>query len=127
MKKSLVIAAAVVSLERMIREIRLANTIASASVFNAHPGHLILTTIDQNGDPATIEFYLSNDTLMIKEGVAMAASSTPASIRADNLVFRQINTSHSKAVRVELTLTDYRSHTPRSEKFYALAVLRGSY
>ncbi len=58
-----------IAMERMVREIRLADDVDSAiSVFDINPGHLILNTIDPNTELATtIEFFASTTALMMKE------------------------------------------------------------
>lgn len=115
-------------LERMTREIREASNVdLGLSALGAHPGRLVLNTTDDSGSPTTIDFYLSAGTLMVKEGSGVAASLTTARVNIDNLLFRQINTANSSAIKVELTLSSARGALVRTEKFYNTAVLRGSY
>lgn len=114
-------------LERLAREARQAASVDLASALGSHPGRLLLNTTDENGAATTVDFYLSDGTLMVKQGSALAASTTAARIRVDNLVFRQINTAESSAVKIEMTLSGSRGDISRTAKFYATAVLRGSY
>src|SRR3989338_4246287 len=60
-----------IAVERIVREIRLAESIATAeSVFNVHPGVLKLNTVISSDDDTSItrEFFISSSTLMMKEG-----------------------------------------------------------
>lgn len=78
------------ALERMVREIRLADTVnGAASVMDAHPGTLVLNTVVSPTDatPITRRFYLAGATLMMQEGSA-AAVPLSAGVRMTNLVFR---------------------------------------
>lgn len=118
---------ATLGLERLVREIRQAKSVDPLSTLGSHPGRLLLNTTDQTGAATTIDFYLLNDTLMVKEGAGQAASTTAKNVNADNLVFHQINAANSSAVKIEMILTAARGTITRAEKFYATAVLRGSY
>lgn len=122
-----IVSSASLGLERMVREIRQARSVDLSSILGVHPGRLLLNTIDGAGAPTTIDFYLSSGTLMVKQGTGAAASTTAARVNVDNLIFRQINTVKSAAIKVELTLSSARGQLSRTEKFYATAVLRGSY
>lgn len=114
-----------IAMERMIREIRAAQTVdATASVLNTHPGKLVLT-----GTSSTITFsLLGGEQLFLKKNTGSPASPTsqggPASLtssstRITNLVFTHLMASSSEAVRVRMTMNN--------KNFYGTAVLRGSY
>ncbi|MBI2100752.1 MAG: hypothetical protein HYT47_01930 [Candidatus Vogelbacteria bacterium] len=119
---------AALALERLTREIRQATSVdLGLSAFGPSPGRLVLKTTDETGAPTTIDFYFSAGTLMVKEGSAAAAALTAARVTVDNLVFRQINTVESAAIKAELTLSASRGTLTRTEKFYSTAGLRGSY
>ena len=115
------------ALERLIGEVRNAGGVNASSVLGTDPGRLVLDTTDGNGAATTMDFYLFNDVLMLKEGSNVAASTTSARVKVDNLVFRQINTAESSAVKVEMTLSASRGTVNKIAKFYTTAVLRGSY
>ncbi|MBI4136129.1 MAG: prepilin-type N-terminal cleavage/methylation domain-containing protein [Candidatus Vogelbacteria bacterium] len=121
------VSSAALGLERVGRETRQAASVDPASTLGSHPGRLLLNTTNESGAPKTVDFYLSAGALMIKDGAALAASTTSGLVTVDNLVFRQINTAESQAVKVELTLSASRGSLTRTEKFYDTAVLRGSY
>ncbi len=121
-----------IAMERMVREIRLADDVDSAiSVFDINPGHLILNTIDPNTELATtIEFFASTTALMIKEGSQSAIALTSENVELVNLVFREVATStdlKSKAVKIEMEIRSKRPNFPKAAKFYSTIVLRRSY
>ncbi len=122
-----IVSSASLGLERMVRETRQAKSLDPASILGNNPGRLLLNTTDDVGVATTRDFYLFLGTLMVKEGSGQAASTTAKNVTVDNLVFRQINTANSSAVKIEMTLTAKRGATARTEKFYSTAVLRGSY
>lgn len=121
--------AAEISMERMIREIRLANGVdAAGSFFNFHPGRLKLNTIDINGSPTTVEFYLSGSDFMIKEGNGIAENLTSSAIEVNGLVFNQILTSTtSMAIKIRLEIRGTKGNFQKTEYFYDTVVLRRSH
>lgn len=121
-------ASAVASMERIVREIRQANSIDVAnSIFNVNPGKLVLNTTDENGAVTTVEFSVSNGLLAIKQGGNTLGPLNLSSTTVDSLVFRQISTAVSDAVKVELVLTSSYLASSKTERFYSTAILRGSY
>lgn len=118
------------AMERMTREIRLADEINDVlSVFNGHPGQLFLNTINpQTGATTTIEFFLATTTLMVREAAASAQILTSSKALITNLVFRKItNSDISKAVKIELEMRSGEGAFQKTEKFYNTAILRRSY
>ncbi len=114
---------ATVAIDRLFKEIRQADEIdASNSIFATNPGYLAL---DQNQLNPT-SFYLTDGVLMMQDNSGSEVSLTDQAVTATNLIFHQINTTRSQAVRFELTLRDNQS-SPRYYNFYGTAVLRGSY
>jgi len=125
-----IIFAAETGLERMLREIRLANSIdMAATVFNSHPGQLTLSTTDLvSGASTTIKFYLSASTLMVREGLAAPQLLTSSTTKIANLIFRQVvGSSVSEAVKIELEMQSGEGILQKSEKFYGAAILKASY
>ncbi len=121
-----------VAMERITREIRLANDIDKTnSVFNVNPGRLSLLTINPDTQaPTTIDFFISGSALMIKEGGDSPSILTPANVVLANLIFREVATSTnfvSKAVKIEMEIRSSRGNYQKSVKFYDTTVLRGSY
>ena len=109
------------------REIQQANQVVDgSSTLNTHPGTLSLSSTDELGIPVSVIFSVSSDRLRLSYD-GENSYLTNADLRIDNLVFRKFTSSRGQAVKVELTLTDITSQTPRTEKFYSTAVLRNSY
>lgn len=104
------------AIERMIREIRAAESVdAAASVLGSHPGKLVLT-----GTSSTITFsLLGGEQLFLKKDVQPAASLTSSSTHITNLVFMRMVASSSEAIRIQMTMDN--------KKFYGTAVLRQIY
>lgn len=118
---------ATTALERMSREVRNAYDIdAGGSTFNANPGHLTLRTKDSGGVNTTVEFYVSNGQIGIREGGVDKGSLMAKSTTVTNLVFRQITTTNSKAIKIEMSLHDAHGLLTRDAVFYDTIVLRGS-
>ncbi len=119
-----------VSLERLVREIRLADSVdVSGSTFGVHPGVLKLNTIIGASDETstTREFYLTGNTLMMKEGSDDAVPFTE-NINITRLVFYHIDTATtSKAITIEMTAEDTVRKLTESRTFYTTSVLRRSY
>lgn len=116
------------ALERMLREARDASDITDAeSVFGSHPGELFLTTTTAAGAARTVEFYLLNGQLMLKEDGAVTGALTGTKTTVTNLIFRKITTARSKGVKIELTMTSGAGSALKTEIFYGTAVLRDSY
>src|ERR1041385_3348551 len=116
------------SLERIVRESRGATSIdTTQSTLGSSPGNLFLYSLDQNGATTTVQFYVSNSAIRIKEAGVDAGPLTASNVRVTNLVFRRIATSTSQAVKIEMTLESGTSTNYVSKNFYSTAVLRGSY
>lgn len=115
-----------VALERMTRSIREAKAVQSAaSVLDAHPGVLVLTSPDV---PAVTEqFSVSGGAISYQRGSEPAIALTPPGIEVTNLVFRATSTAASQAVRVELTLSASSGRATTTRRFSSTAVLRNSY
>ena len=118
-----------VALERIAREVRLADSIDGTSVFGTHPGYLKLNTVDRTtGMPTTIEFSLVGDQLMITEGVSAAVALTSPDLQVINIVFSDIpSLVDSEAVKIDFEIMGNLAGKTKTEKFYNTIVLRGSY
>jgi type II secretory pathway component PulJ len=118
---------ATTALERMSREVRNAYDIDTAgSTFNANPGHLTLRTKDAGGANTTVEFYVNGSQIGIKEGGVDKGSLMEKSTTVTNLIFRQITTANSKAIKIEMSLHDTHGVLSRDAVFYDTILLRGS-
>lgn len=119
---------ATTALERMSREVRNAYSVDTVnSTFNTSPGRLILQTKDDIGALTTVEFYIdANNQLNMKVGGIDQGSLMTKTVTVTNLVFRYLSNANSKAIKIEMTLTDNRSGISKTVKYYDTIVLRGS-
>jgi type II secretory pathway pseudopilin PulG len=119
---------ALISIERLVREVRLAHSIDLAqSVFNTSPGRLVLNTVDSVGMPLVLDFYVENNILKLKKDGALFGPLTRDNVDVTNLVFTNTSTTTSSSIKMEITLETSDSDVTKTEKFYSSTVLRGSY
>ena len=119
---------AVFALDRMVRDIRNSRNVdLSASALGVSPGVLTLNTTQATGTPETLQFYVSNDVLRLKQDSGDIGPLTIDGVTVRSLVFRHMNTGISQAVKIELTLGSGAGSFARSANFYATALLRDSY
>lgn len=108
------------AMERMTREIRLADSIDATSVFNATPGTLKLASIDAiTGNPQTMTFSLASGKVELQKSSGALQDLTSSSVSVSSLIFRQIVGSSSPAVKIEMTIN--------GTNFYDTALLRRAY
>lgn len=122
--------AAEISLERMSREIRLANDLdVSRSVLAVSPGKIYLNTVDfDSGSLKTVEFFRSGEALAMVQNGLTEEYITSSSTELLNLVFREIvSSTTSKAIKIEMELRARKGGFDKSEKFYTTAILKNSY
>jgi Tfp pilus assembly protein PilW len=117
-----------VALERMAREIRDASSVDTAqSTLGSSPGVLFLNTTDNDGNPTTVQFFTSGQSIRIKENGIDSGPLTDSSVRVTRLIFRHITTAQSHAVKIEMTVESGKDKSYRSKAFYTTVVMRGSY
>lgn len=110
----------ITSFERMTRDIKSAEDIIIAeSVFNTHPGKLILQS-----SATTTEFYLSNGILRVKEDGVDTGPLSQQESSIDSLIFKLLDNGTSKAVRIEMIMSITYKNITKTKKFYTTAVLR---
>ncbi len=115
------------SLERMVREIRHAESINTLqSSFGVSPGVLVLNGTDTNGNVRIIKFFVSGGRLTIEENGSPAGALTQTGTNITNLIFSHIITDNSEAIRIRLTIESGIGENYRIDNFYSTAVLRGS-
>ena len=116
---------AIVSLERISRELREAESVnENLSAFGAHPGILVLEKEGDSGNSVTTEFYLSNGRLMLRENGVEAGALTEAEARVTDLKFYYFSATTSAGVRTEITIESGTSTHYRVEKFYSTSITR---
>ena len=123
---------AISGLEEMTKEIRNAKSINYIqSVFSPSTnGVLSLNTIDSLGNNETVKFYLENQILMVDiSGVSTSTGGilTTKDVKVLSLIFTPINTTNSKAVKIEMVLSGSSGGFVKDDDFYSTVVLRGSY
>ena len=112
----------------MTREIRAARGInAAQSSLGVNPGRLTLLTKDSGGADTTVEFYVENGALKIKEGGVAMGALTSSSTEVTNFVVRSLSNPKSSAVKAELGLNATRGGISKSGNFYNTILLRGGY
>lgn len=118
-----------IAMERMAREVRNAKAIkAASSTFDVHPGRLVLFIDDiDTGASTTIDFFVSTSTLWAQVGTDSPEPLLAASTTVDNLVFREITSSTTKAVKTEMTISLTKGTTTRSANFYNTVLLRKTF
>lgn len=115
-------------LERMTRDIRDATSIDVVnSTLTTSPGILTLNTTDDSGATTTVQFFLSGTTLHVKEAGVDIGPLSASGVRITNIVFKQITTAQSQAVKIELTAESGAGKTYNASSFYSTIILRGSY
>jgi len=115
--------AALVSMDRIVREIRLSNSVDILnSTFGVNPGRLTLNT-----GITTVEFFVENDVLKMKEGGVLSGALIPSNIQIENLVFELITNGPVQAVKIDMSISDTRVSTTSTKNFNNTGLIRGSY
>ncbi len=115
-------------MERLTRDIKSARSIDLAnSTFNASPGRLTLETLNASGTPMTVEYFVSDNILFVRENGVLAGSLMSAGTRVDALIFRYITSGATLGVKTELHIYSSRGVVSDVDHFYNTSVLRGSY
>ena len=115
------------ALTRLEYEIRRAESLnLSGSVLNNHPGVLALNTKLADGSPATVSFFIQNDTLMITDTNGASYALLPLYASTTEFITRQITASSSNGAAIILKLHDLRQPELVAD-FMVSAVMRGSY
>ena len=116
--------AGVVSLERITRELRFANSVdTGASTLDSHPGILVLNTENTAGSDTTMTLSLSGGQLILTEGGGEAIPLTHGSVTVSNLVFTHVVGTETEAVRVEMTTEKVIRTATTSKQFRTFVVL----
>ncbi len=114
-----------IALERLAREVRNAKNVNVGSVLGVNPSTLVLDTTTEAGVDTTVNFSVTSGTLVFQQA-GVTASLTPSYLTVENFLVRQLITPVSKAVRVDLSVSD-----ERGEKLEILLhdtiILRDSY
>ncbi len=109
-------------MERMSREIRQSlaiNTITASS--------LKLNTKDGSGVSKTVEFVLSGSNVRLLDNNVFIGNLNTPNMVVTTLSFTQINSTVSKAIKIDLSVRSGNDNLNRIFNFYDTIVLRGSY
>jgi len=116
---------AALALERISREIRLAESVNTASsTLGVHPGRLILSGVDNEGDPRTVEFYFSQGKVMMRENGVSLGALTESKATATSLIFYRFASSTTEGIRTRITLESGTSTNFKVETFYSSTLIR---
>ncbi len=119
---------AVSSLERMVRDIRNADSVVLAeSVLGVHPGRLTVTRALPLGGNEKMEFYLNGTELRVRRDGVDEGVLTSGLTSVESLVFTEVSSAVSSGVRIELTLKGEKGSATVIKPFDLFTVLRGSY
>jgi len=116
---------AMVSFERMTREVRQADSIdTTSSVFGVSPGILVLNSEDGSGNPRTVEFSLSSGEVLMSENGVSLGSVSQMDTEVTSFILRHFSNSGISGIRIEMILESGTSTHYRSANFYSSVVLR---
>lgn len=114
--------------ERITRDIRGAHGIdVATSSFGSNPGRLTLNTKDSGGANTTVEYYVDNGLIKIREGGVAQGSIMTTSTSATSFIVRQLSNVNTEAVKIEVTLSATRGDITKTRNFYTTVILRGTY
>ena len=114
------------SMERIAHDIKSASSWVSGSsnsVFATSPGKLTI----KNFDNTTEVFELISGDVQFTDQTGYVSNLTGSHVFVDSLIFRDISTANSKAVKIEITMHSLRYPSAKSLSLSDTVVLRGSY
>lgn len=114
---------------RLMREIRFGKSVYASSTFGVHPSRLSFVTYVSPADDAEInaDIRISGMNLLLQKGSGGDVQLNTDDVGVANFILRQIATTTSAAVKIELELKASSTRQTVTEKFYGTAVMRGSY
>ena len=119
---------AVLSLEKMIREIKSAESVdITGSTLGTSPGRLVLDTEDEFGLPLEVQFFVSSSSLHFMRGGVDLGPVTSNTIQVDSLVFIRLTSSNSEAVTIEMVLTAQVGANTQTKNYKTTVIVHGSY
>lgn len=115
--------AATVVLERMVRDIRSADSVnTGASSLGTSPGVLVLVA-----DATTTTFSLSGGDVVVRVNGGSSAPLTSDSVTVNELTFTSYTGTTTELVRIKLSLSANSKAASTTRTYYSSAVLRGTY
>ncbi len=114
-------------MDRLAREIRVADSLAGGGTFDSNPGKLVLSTTGLSGGAlASTVIGVADEALYLKSGAAATTTLTSRTV-IDSLVFRHITNGSVEAVRIELALGTRPGLVDKTIHLYNTIILRSSY
>ena len=118
---------AVFAMERMAREIRLANSVnAGLSSFGANPGILVIGG-GQDDIPYTMVFDAPLGRVRITKNGVDSGDLTSDKVAVSELTFKYLDSVNSKGVKITLELQGTYGQESKTIRLEDFVVLRGSY
>lgn len=115
-------------MDRLVREARSATDIAAPYPSTSFATTTFITTDFTTGQSTTTSFFVVGDKLRISENGVDLGPLTKESVRVTGFDVRVIQTSNSKAIKIDLSLlSDEATPAVISKNFYDTVVIRGSY
>jgi type II secretory pathway pseudopilin PulG len=115
-------------LDRLVREARSATDVATPYPNTSFATTTFIATDSVTGLSTTTSFYIVNEKLHISQNGVNLGPLTKESVRVTGFDVRVIQTSNSKAIKIDLSLlSDEATPAVISKNFYNTVVLRGSY
>lgn len=119
---------ALVSMERITREIRGSTTVdMGQTILDTSPGKLVLNQIDSLGATTQTVFLVVNGNLNITISGVDKGSLLPDGVTVTNLKFTKIDSTHSNAIKIDITLRSTRGKITKDENYHSTIIMRGSY
>ncbi len=115
------------AMERMVREIRSADTVDVASLFETNPGDLRLIDTDSDGAVRAVRFYVNEGKIYISENGEAGVALSPDSVTISSLIFYNLSNLNSQAVRIKLEVEKNQNNRITTLPFSDTVILRGSY
>lgn len=118
------------AIRRMVREIRLANSVYASSTLAVSPGVLSVASVESETDatPKDVLLRVDSGALTVRRGSADALVFTGSAVTVSRLVFWKMdNADVSQAVKIEMTLTTTSGGVTRSKDYFMTTLLRGAY
>lgn len=120
--------AGITAMERMTREIRGASSVdAAGSTLGVTPGVLSLNRALPAGGSSKISFQVTGQNIQVKVDNADQGTLLPPEVTVSSLIFRQIDSGKSQAVKIEMSLAGSIGNATSSGSYYSTVILRGSY
>lgn len=116
-------------MNRLMREIRFGKSVYASSTLGVSPSRLSFVTFASPMDDTEVngDIRISGMNLLLQKGNSGDVQMNTDDVGVTNFVLRQIATTTSLAVKIELALEASTTKRTITETFYGTAVMRGSY